>query len=428
MQTFAYDFDSPSALEAVRSRLQEVIRQKDMLTNDPNYATAMDLLNQAKARLERAQKALQDLNSRLMVCETDMERCEQAQPGLKQKADEGEAAYSQVRSGHPELEGRMKEEYEKRRARRGSMPVLTSQDMEAARRRLQDALKEMEDKQLEYLRCAGMEVSMRGPGQIPFFRDKLRDLKNVRIEEARERVNHARASLQSAFLTDFVGAINENITSARRELELLNQELKLLPFGNDVYRFSVTNRADRAVFFRVCDRLRLYLYQPEYYEHAAEDEEYQHDVETLMEMILDENREDEFVDYRRYLTYDMEITTTQGDKQIVTTLSRKHGMASGGEKQTPYYIILLAALSQFYGRDVCCARLAFIDEAFSAMSDDRVEQMVRFFEQNGIQAFYSAPPKMAASIGAHIGTVVSLVQSGRFTQAVEGLIRADDIY
>ncbi len=280
---------------------------------------------------------------------------------------------------------------------------------------------------MAYLRSAQMDTAMRGAGQIPFFRNKYRDLSNVRIEEARERLNASREQLQYAFMTDFVAAINESIGRGRKELDRINMELRVLPFGNDTYKFIVANKADRAVFFRLCAKLDSYAFHPELFQSAREDEEFNHDMDTLMEMILDENREDEFTDYRRYLTYDMEITTKQGDRQIVTTLSRKHGMASGGEKQTPYYIILLAALSQYYPRDVCCARLAFIDEAFSTMSDDRVEQMVNYYERNGLQVFYSAPPKMASSIGANTGTVISLVQSGRFTQAVEGLIRKDDV-
>ncbi|MBQ9307391.1 MAG: hypothetical protein IJ229_05640, partial [Clostridia bacterium] len=99
---------------------------------------------------------------------------------------------------------------------------------------------------------------------------------------------------------------------------------------------------------------------------------------------------------------------------------------SGGEKQTPYYIILAASLIQCYPRDTCCARLALVDEAFSAMSDDRIEQMVQYLENNGFQVIYSAPPQKVGSIGSHIGTTVSLVQSGRFTHAVEGLIRLEE--
>ena len=96
-----------------------------------------------------------------------------------------------------------------------------------------------------------------------------------------------------------------------------------------------------------------------------------------------------------------------------------------GEKQTPYFIILAASLMQCYPRSTNCARLAFVDEAFAALSIERIEQMVNYFEMNGFQVLYAAPPEKINSIGSHIDSTVSLVNKGRYTKAVEGLV--DDI-
>ena len=119
----------------------------------------------------------------------------------------------------------------------------------------------------------------------------------------------------------------------------------------------------------------------------------------------------------------MQITSRQGSEETVSELSRKQGSASGGEKQTPYYIILAAALMQFYPRNRCCARLAFMDEAFSAMSPDRVEQMVRYFENNHFQVIYAAPPQKINEIGSHIASTVSLFVNGKYPVAVDGAVR-----
>ena len=86
-------------------------------------------------------------------------------------------------------------------------------------------------------------------------------------------------------------------------------------------------------------------------------------------------------------------------KSVSYTHLKKQGSASNGEKQTPYFIILAASLLQCYPANTCCARLAFIDEAFSALSRERIEQMVRYFEENHFQVFYAAPPEKINSIG-----------------------------
>ena len=160
---------------------------------------------------------------------------------------------------------------------------------------------------------------------------------------------------------------------------------------------------------------------------GREDEEMERDIQEFMNMILAEEDESEYTDYRKYFTYDMEITSRQGDMEITADLSKKQGSASNGEKQTPYFIILAASLLQCYPKNMCCARLAFIDEAFSTLSRERIEQMVKYLEQNNFQVIYAAPPEKIGSIGQFINSTVSLVPTGRYTDAIEGLVEIDEI-
>lgn len=115
--------------------------------------------------------------------------------------------------------------------------------------------------------------------------------------------------------------------------------------------------------------------------------------------------------------------TLEADEEY--ELSKKQSSASNGEKQTPYFIILAASLMQCYPRNINCARLAFVDEAFAALSLERIEQMVNYFEMNGFQVLYAAPPEKISSIGSHIDSTVSLINKGKYTKVVEGLV--DDI-
>ena len=51
--------------------------------------------------------------------------------------------------------------------------------------------------------------------------------------------------------------------------------------------------------------------------------------------------------------------------------------------------------------------------------------MVRYFEENHFQVFYAAPPEKINSIGQFIDSTVSLIVTGRYTNAVEGLVKQD---
>lgn len=92
---------------------------------------------------------------------------------------------------------------------------------------------------------------------------------------------------------------------------------------------------------------------PEVYMNSGrEDEEMERDIKEFMNMILEEEDEEVYTDYRKYFKYDMEITSRQGDERITADLSKKQGSASNGEKQTPYFIILAASLLQCYPKKI----------------------------------------------------------------------------
>jgi hypothetical protein len=53
--------------------------------------------------------------------------------------------------------------------------------------------------------------------------------------------------------------------------------------------------------------------------------------------------------------------------------------------------------------------------------------MVKYLEENDFQVIYAAPPEKIGSIGQYIRSTVSLVVTGRYTHAVEGLVKFDEI-
>ena len=180
-------------------------------------------------------------------------------------------------------------------------------------------------------------------------------------------------------------------------------------------------KGDREIFFTILDNLSALQGNPDLFSsNPGNDEKLNSDVQDFLEKILSSEDENDYSDYRNYYNYDMLIKSNSGDEITETDLSKKQGSASGGEKQTPYFIVLAASLLQFYPKNVTCARIAFIDEAFSALSKERIEQMVKFLEDNNFQVFYAAPPEKIDSIGRYIDNTVALYTDGRYTKPIEG--------
>ncbi|MCD8045747.1 MAG: AAA family ATPase [Clostridiales bacterium] len=427
-KTEAYWFSAPNQLADRQEERKKIELEISRVKSNPDFATALEEQQNARKYYDEVMNRNNRNNSDMAVCREQLTESESLLKDLSGKIYLAQQQYEEECVRHLEWKRPMLEEYEKMRKRHDSARVIKEKTVRDLRGDVEKLKQVMENAQLDYCRIAQIDLYRRGPVYIPFYREKYRDIANVKIEQARTHLEEQSKRLESAFMNDFVAEINETVMEAKQEIEAINRELKQLPFGNDTYRFVMKEKADRAVFFRICRRLRDYMDSPEVYMNSMrDDEEMEDDIQEFMSVILEEEDEKEYTDYRKYFSYDMEILSNQGSRQITADLSRKQGSASNGEKQTPYFIILAASLMQYYPRQTCCARLAFIDEAFSALSRERIEQMVKYLEANGFQVIYAAPPEKISSIGRFLDSTASLVITGRYTSVVEGLIRQDEI-
>lgn len=424
-----YQLEAPVLLaenKGKKCKYEDNIKQ---IKENPQFLAVLQEQQDAKNAFNEVDGRRTDIVSSIGQCENEWKREYEHKKIVTGEIHSKKILYDEIRLTHMELENAMLEEYNKLYTKRGEIRVITEKTVQNLRGELETCIKALENVQLDYCRISEIDINKRGVGYIPFYREEYRNIANVKIEEAHSRLVEQAQKLESAFMNDFVAEINETIGEARKEIEAINRELKQIPFGQDTYKFKMEEKPERMLFFRICKKLENYMNSPEVYMNSnRDDEEMERDIQEFMNMILNEEDEAEYTDYRKYFTYDMEITSRQGEEEITAELSKKQGSASNGEKQTPYFIILAASLLQCYPRRNCCARLAFIDEAFSALSRERIEQMVKYLEENDFQVIYAAPPEKISSIGQFIQSTVSLVMTGRYTNAVEGLVRVNEIY
>ena len=421
-----YDFLAGAHLSQTRQKREGIRENIREIRENPDFMTILQERENARREYEQVKDQRDKVVGDIGTCRSEMSSLDEAKKALSGSIRTLRQEYEEKCQEHMDLKRPMIEEYEKLKEKRGSRQVITQKTVAKQRSDLSECVSQLESVQLEYCRLADLDMNRRGTAYIPFYREQYRDIANIKIEEAHQRLDEQALKLESAFMNDFVAEINETIREARAEIDSINRELKQIPFGNDTYKFVMKEKADRAVFFGICQKLENYMNSPEIYMNSArDDEEMEHDIQEFMAMILDEEDESQYTDYRKYFSYDMEIVSRQGSDEVVADLSKKQGSASNGEKQTPYFIILAASLLQCYPRNVCCARLAFIDEAFSALSRERIEQMVKYLEENQFQVIYAAPPEKISSIGSFIQSTVSLVMTGRYTNAVEGLVKGE---
>lgn len=418
-----YDFESVEKVAQLKGLLGQIANEIEDLKKSPEMLRAIQEIEMAKQKVSELQKLSDDLSEKLGSNKTAQITNKEKINELNQHIEARTTDYQSLLQANVELEQEMLDTYQKAADQKQGCIVIDKKTVDKAVSELdrgKDALCKI---QIEYNKIAERDLTFIGVEFIPFYREEYRDIANAKLDEAKNKLEVASTKLRNAFLHDFIAELKENIEKAKEEIDVINRELKKIPFGIDFYQFKMEERPDRKIFFDICSNLESYIKDPDFFNpQKVSQEKFNADVQRFLDDILQQGSDEmEYSDYRNYFVYDMSIRRKTGEEM---NLSQKQGSASGGEKQTPYFIILAASLMQFYPKDKNCARLAFIDEAFSALSKERIEQMVRFLEENHFQVFYAAPPEKIDSIGSHIDNTVALYSDGKYTIAEEGLRKA----
>lgn len=415
-----YDFESVERFPQLKGRLGQIANEIEVLKKSPEMLRAMQEIQMAEDKVKNLSLESSRIDRELGKNDSAQNNNALLIRNLTQSIENRTIDYQELVRENLELEQEMLETYAKAIEQKQNCIVLdkkTADKAESELDRSKDALCKI---QVEYNKIAERDLTYTGVEFIPFYREEYRDIANAKLDEAKNKLEDASTKLRNAFLHDFIAELKENIEKAKEEIDVINKELKKIPFGIDFYQFKMEERTDRKIFFDICNNLESYINDPDMFNpQKVSQDKFNADVQKFLDDILQQGSDEmEYSDYRNYFVYDMSIRRKNGEEM---DLSQKQGSASGGEKQTPYFIILAASLMQFYPKEKNCARVAFIDEAFSALSKERIEQMVRFLEENHFQVFYAAPPEKIDSIGSHIDNTVALYSDGKYTYAEEGI-------
>lgn len=424
LENIKLNFDAVTEVPKLERQCETDQIRLEEVRNSPMLSSLFEIYVKSKNEFEGINQDLQDKISDQKLCDKIIQEKTEKQESLQEQAKETQSEYDSFILMHLDLKKSAMEEYDRLIKVKENGIAIAQKTIDNTRGERNDLCKKMEDAQIRYNIFAGKDTEQRGVSYISKFREERNRITNVEAEKVRNKLEEKRKVLENAFVTDFIAQLCDKVKGAEDQIKAINNELKEIPFGQDIYTFKPKERADKSAFFRIKNKIynSVFGINQGYLDQIAEDSDLKQDIEDFMDMILSEDNDYEYTDYRSYYTYDMRITNTIGKLSIEADLSEKQGSASNGEKQTPYYIILAASLMQCYPKDSSCARLAFIDEAFAALSQDRIEQMVKYLEQNGFQVMYAAPPEKIKSIGSFIDSTVSLVETGRYVNAVEGLI------
>jgi hypothetical protein len=225
-------------------------------------------------------------------------------------------------------------------------------------------------------------------------------LKNNILVEKQDKLGGLKDSFDNAFVTNLCHAIYQSISEGKRTLEEMNNELRHHRFGTDkeCYWFDwewVPEFRDYWNFFEEVIKNPMIgegqtLFEVDLSEKSVKVRE------QLMSMLLSDDEQkamrelERLSDYRNYRNYEI-YKQPEGKEPIALS---QYGTGSGGQLETPAYIIRSAAITSAFrfNQGDTHLRMVLVDEAFSKMDETRSKEVINYLTESlGLQLLFIMP-------------------------------------
>ncbi|MBT2304545.1 ArsR family transcriptional regulator [Variovorax paradoxus] len=241
-------------------------------------------------------------------------------------------------------------------------------------------------------------------------REQIRRQDSIGLAENVAKLESAEVQFNSVFTTSFCFKVRDDVRTGLATLAKLNKELRTIQFGYDSYELVyewIPRFQKYFEFFEAVDGMvdtlekdKVSIFDSPKLSDAHRDTA--NSIKGLLlsqDQVASEKALKELADYRNYRRYDINRIVA-GHRTPMSTW----GTGSGGELETPFYVIRSAVLAHalgHFGRDkgAPALRLMLSDEAFSKMDESRSRAVLRFLATNmGMQLLVAMPTSKSGAI------------------------------
>lgn len=243
--------------------------------------------------------------------------------------------------------------------------------------------------------------------------NRLRALEEVELEKSRNLAADRKREWEKRLKENVLNELNRRIQDATNTIRLLDRYLSQ-PIGK--FRYKIVQKKDSAGFAAIWRLLDSGLEATDPLTAAIQDSEVRQAEAELMKAVdapdQGDDRARRLLDYRNYHHYDLEMVPADRPDAPAISLGRSGRNLSGGENQAPFFISMLAAFRRVYDRgDRSSARsqqlgLVVMDEAFSKLSGDGIEDCLALAGNFQLQLLMAFPPERLGVMVPHAQTVV----------------------
>lgn len=316
----------------------------------------------------------------------------------------------------------------------------------------ENVLREYNRDALEYQKIAIHHLAYPSPpepmaewlrSQFDQVAGQIRRQRDTGLVEQREKLVMAEQQFTKSFTSNFCLRILQRVTGPDRTIDVINKSLEDISFSGDKIKMTQSLREEYSQYldlFRAV-RERTDAGSADLFTAADFPPAEKATLEALQTLLLSTDVEHSMrelariADYRNYKKYDFEKSSKGGDPRGLSTW----GTGSGGEAETPFYIIRAAVFAAsfrlFSKQKISHFRTVFLDEVFQKMDETRTRRVLDFLtKEMGFQVICAAPTKSMAAVLDAFNRRISFSKSpdaGSFAWIVEKDLdqeRIEEIY
>jgi uncharacterized protein YPO0396 len=214
------------------------------------------------------------------------------------------------------------------------------------------------------------------------------------IPEFEKKAEAEKKRWEQLFRTQVLSRMQQALKRVEDIIFLLNKQLKR-PIGNDFYKIDKRPNPEFRFYRQLIDLNALQ--QPDELFFNSIEGELREALQTFLTTLVKSANSPEagkLLDYRQYFDYDLIVTDIRDPNAKPVSVDKQSGKMSGGENQSPYFVAILASYLHAYNRHETrwkepSLALVPIDEAFSKLSGERIQDCIKAMHELDLQGVFS---------------------------------------
>ena len=226
------------------------------------------------------------------------------------------------------------------------------------------------------------------------YEARLAQINDANIPEYEKKAATERKRWETLFRTQVLSRMQQALKNVENIIAMLNSQLKR-PIGHDRYRIERRPNPDYKIYRDLIDMNAVHHEDELFFSQMGG--ELQDALQNFLRLLVQNANSPEaarLLDYRQYFDYKLFVSDIRDPERPPIDVDKQGGKMSGGENQSPYFVAILASYLHAYNRHESRRKdpslaLVPIDEAFSKLSGERIQNCIEAMSELDLQGMFS---------------------------------------